>query len=275
MPYQGQLRAGRQRVLAALVASAEPDLARFGATGVSVALATQDQLVQLAYSAGSKGRELFELQRTLGEGPTLSAAARGIPIVAHLFDERDDVWVIFGREARAMGIDTVYAIPLSTGGARVGALTVHSGDLEDSHPSGDMHDRPNPMQGIATRTRDLARPGDNPLPALLRLADQLLLALLAPPDAPAETADTGIFSTVTHQAAGMVSVQLNVPIVDAIVTLQAEAYASGRDLVAVSREVVARRFRFHTDGAELFAPPAQDGNTTRNPHKETGPDHEQ
>lgn len=71
-------------------------------------------------------------------------------------------------------------------------------------------------------------------------------------------ADTGIFTTVTHQAAGMVSVQLDVPITDAVVTLQAEAFASGRDLVAVSRDVVARRLRFDRWGVHRPPdPPAE------------------
>lgn len=52
---------------------------------------------------------------------------------------------------------------------------------------------------------------------------------------------------MTHQAAGMVSVQLGIPIADAVVTLQAEAFGSGRDLVAVSRDVVTRRLRFDPD----------------------------
>lgn len=125
---------GRQRLLAALVAAAEPELSRIGAGGVTVTLAAHAQLVQLAYSTGAVARELFELQRTLGEGPTLTAVTRGVPIIAELADhsaDHDEPWIAFGHEARARGIDRIYAIPLGAGGVRVGALTVHIGPCAD------------------------------------------------------------------------------------------------------------------------------------------------
>ena len=243
------IRAGRQRVLASLVAAAEADLRQVGASGVNVTLAAHGQLVQLAYSSGVLARDLYEIQRTLGEGPTLVAVARGVPIVATLTDDTHDRWIAFGRAARAHGIDRVYAIPQGTGGVRIGALTVHVGPT--GRVGADRADSADPAGGAqlasSAPTDTPAPPGDAQLAGLLRLADRLLLALLAPPNAPADAARTGVFTTVTHQAAGMVSVQLGIPIADAVVTLQAEAFGSGRDLVAVSRDVVTRRLRFDPD----------------------------
>lgn len=46
-----------------------------------------------------------------------------------------------------------------------------------------------------------------------------------------------------HQATGMVSVQLGVPLDEALVRLRAYAFADGRSLREVSRDVVARRVR--------------------------------
>ena len=49
---------------------------------------------------------------------------------------------------------------------------------------------------------------------------------------------------VTHQATGMVSVQLGVTLAQAQVVLRAAAYAEGSRLSEVAREVVARQRRF-------------------------------
>jgi AmiR/NasT family two-component response regulator len=46
-----------------------------------------------------------------------------------------------------------------------------------------------------------------------------------------------------HQATGMVSVQLGVSIDDAFVRLRAHAFADGRSLRHVSRDVITRRIR--------------------------------
>ena len=46
-----------------------------------------------------------------------------------------------------------------------------------------------------------------------------------------------------HQATGMVSVQLGVSLSDAFVRLRAHAFAHGRTLRFVSREIVRRRLR--------------------------------
>jgi AmiR/NasT family two-component response regulator len=47
-----------------------------------------------------------------------------------------------------------------------------------------------------------------------------------------------------HEATGMVSVQLQVGIEEALAILRAHAWASGRPLVGVAADVVARRLRF-------------------------------
>ena len=50
-------------------------------------------------------------------------------------------------------------------------------------------------------------------------------------------------SSVVHQAAGMVSVQLDVSIEDANVALRAHAFAADRPLKDVAIDVVERRIR--------------------------------
>ena len=50
-----------------------------------------------------------------------------------------------------------------------------------------------------------------------------------------------------HQATGMVSAQLEVPIDEAFVRLRAHAFADGRSLRDVARDVVSRRLTLEAD----------------------------
>jgi len=50
---------------------------------------------------------------------------------------------------------------------------------------------------------------------------------------------------VVHQATGIVKVQLGVNIAEALVRLRAHAYAAGRSIEDVARDVVGRRLRFN------------------------------
>jgi hypothetical protein len=79
------------------------------------------------------------------------------------------------------------------------------------------------------------------------VAARAVLAIQA--DAPAgelaaELEATGDFRLVVHQASGMVSVQLDISIAEALVRLRAYAFANGRPLTDVARDVVNRTLRF-------------------------------
>jgi len=52
------------------------------------------------------------------------------------------------------------------------------------------------------------------------------------------------FRFVVHQAAGMVSAQLEASVGEALIRLRAHAFALDRPLAAVAEDVVARRLRF-------------------------------
>jgi hypothetical protein len=102
-----------------------------------------------------------------------------------------------------------------------------------------------------------AHPGsltDDDLATALAFADaatELLLAEHVPGGQVA--ASEGLFAqrAVVHQATGMVSAQLDVPIIDAFLRLRAHAYAAELSLDEVSRNVVDRRLRFSgSDGHE-------------------------
>ena len=67
----------------------------------------------------------------------------------------------------------------------------------------------------------------------------------APPGALATELEAGSdFHFVVHQAAGMVSAQLDVSVAEALIRLRAHAFANDRPLTDVAQDVVARRLRF-------------------------------
>ncbi len=98
----------------------------------------------------------------------------------------------------------------------------------------------------------LAEPQGDALSTAFKAADALTTALLLPEADSAELhlADLqDADQVVTHQATGMVSVQLGVTLAEAHVVLRAAAYAEGGRLGPLAREVVERRRRFHPEGA--------------------------
>jgi AmiR/NasT family two-component response regulator len=66
--------------------------------------------------------------------------------------------------------------------------------------------------------------------------------------------DSVLYRAVVHQAAGMVSVQANTSLAQALVRLRAFAFARGRPVVDLAEDVVARRVHFRNDhdGPDVF-----------------------
>jgi hypothetical protein len=63
------------------------------------------------------------------------------------------------------------------------------------------------------------------------------------------------FNYVVHQASGMVSVQLDVSVGQALIRLKAYAFGNERRLADVARDVVAKTLRFDARSAENDAKP--------------------
>ncbi|MGC9543489.1 ANTAR domain-containing protein [Streptomyces sp. UG1] len=187
----------------------------------------------LWWTAGASAR-FEELQYTLGEGPGLDA----IRIRTHVLEPdleavRPGRWPVLVPAARKAGVHGVCCYFLGVGGIRLGVLTVL-----------------NPQaRKVTERQHEDA----------LALAAGLTAALLGenPPETwPGEGetarertmwASGGLYRPVVHQATGMISVQLDVPLAEALVRLRAHAYSTGRPLGEVARDVVARRLRFSND----------------------------
>jgi hypothetical protein len=170
-----------------------------------------------------------ELQYTLGEGPCVDAYHLERPVLEpDLADPDAARWLAFAPPAVEAGVRAIFGFPLQVGAVRLGALNLY-------------RDRPGPLTD------------DQYADALVMagVAAQAVLAMQAqaPPGMLAAELDEGAnFRFVVHQAAGMMSVQLGVGIVEALARLRAYAFADDRLITEVAEAVVGRRLRFDDTG---------------------------
>ena len=81
----------------------------------------------------------------------------------------------------------------------------------------------------------------------------MLQATHQPGELAAELEAGADFHYAVHQAAGMVSVQLDVSVGQALIRLRAYAFGNGLPLAHVAEGVVARTLRFAATGDESYA----------------------
>jgi hypothetical protein len=200
-----------------------------GIRGGGVTVMTPDTQ-QVRYASDPVSARVEQLQFLLGEGPCRDAYAGTGPVLAE--DLRSPVWQeqwpAFAPAAVLSGAQAVFALPLHVGDTRVGVLDLYR----------------DTAGGLA----------DHALSDALVFADAVTELLLA------ETVEDGEGESrmladgrgehlpqraAVHQATGMISVQLAVPVEDALARLRAYAFAAGRELDEVAADVLARRLRFN------------------------------
>jgi len=207
----------------AALAMAEP----IGLTSACVSRAIDHRPREVFWASDARARQLDDLQLVLGEGPGVTALVDGGPvIVPDIRDYWSRGWVTFERAATELGVRSIWALPLQIGEIRLGVLTLNGAD-PSPHDSGRLSD-------------------------LLTICGDLSVRLLA---ADTSSGDwTGALGraldpplAVTSQAAGMVMVQLESTLTEAMARLCAHAFAAGLTLEEVSRAVVGRTLRFEPD----------------------------
>lgn len=195
--------------------------------GLSLISASGPQGIVAATSGPA--HEMEELQFSTGEGPCIDSLHTGRPVLhPDLLSTGTRRWPGFGPAALGLGIRAVFAFPLQIGAVRFGALDLYRSSAGSLDPA------------------ELAR--------ALIFADAATLLLLhhvevgGDEDGDLEPLLDGFeVRSEVHQATGMLSVQLAVPIDEALIRLRAHAYASGRSVTEVAADVVARRLRFRDD----------------------------
>lgn len=204
--------------------------------GVSVCLGSGPGGTEILASSDGMARDFEDLQLTLGEGPGPDCMAGGTAVrVPDLTRVRGDRWPVLLAEATDQAARAVFCFPLRLGAITLGVLT-----LVKARPGGltsAQGDDATVLAGALTkRFLDRGNPVF-PSPELLDPASFLHQA-------------------VVHQAAGMVSVQLAVPLAEALLRLRAHAYSTRRTLADTAQDIVARRLRLAPD--PRTSPPAAD-----------------
>ena len=194
-----------------------------GVTGAGVMVLADGVPQASLCTTGPVSALIEELQYTLGEGPCVDAHRSGKVITEpDLAAPAMLRWPAFAPPVVDAGARAIFGFPIRIGAARIGALNLYrdrSGLLSD-----DQHADALVMAEVIAWS---------------------LLSLQAHAEAgsvPSEL-DTGI-QTAVHQAAGMVAIQLAIPVGDALARLRAYAFRTDLSLIQMAHEVVARRLRF-------------------------------
>ncbi len=199
--------------------------AALGVDGIAAGMGTGAAGIVLAWGQQATSAALEDVQFTLGQGPCVEAVASGAPVLVADLATAAARWPAFTAAAQDFGVGALFAFPLQIGAISVGVLLAHRAAV-------------GPLS--VQQTADA-----------LALADALavLLVHLATPGAAgappgSDRAAPATYRAQVHQATGMISVQLNVNLAEALVRLRARAYAEGRLVTEVADDVVARRLRF-------------------------------
>lgn len=195
--------------------------------GVGLVLMSAQGSRAVLASSGEMAAVVEDLQLVTGEGPGPDAMRTGVPVlVPDLPADGLGRWPGFTRAAVAAGVGAFFSLPLQMGQVRVGVL-----DLV----------RRRPGMLAPDELADALATADVGIHVVL-----LMQSDAAGGDAARSLALSGRESVRVHQATGMVSAQLGVPVTDASARLRAYAITRERPLDEVAREVLDRRLRFDT-----------------------------
>jgi hypothetical protein len=217
---------GREAARSASLCGACVELLDVAGAGITIMGGTQTGPVCVS---NNRMAALEDLQFASGEGPCQDAYRLRSPVHTPRLDASALLrWPSFVDLAHATGISAVFAYPMSNRGARVGVLTLyqdHEGDLTEAQNDDSI--------------------------ALVEVLTETVLSLqdAAPPGTLAADLENAVtYRAQIYQASGMVSVQLSIPVSDALVRIRAYAFGHDRTVSAVAADIVARTLRLADDG---------------------------
>jgi hypothetical protein len=184
----------------------------FEVSGAAIMLMGDDGNTSALAASDDGIRAVEDLQFTLGEGPGIEAHVLGRPALVPNLAEPGTRWTTFGPAARELGVQAASGL---------GALDLYSNRPTVLHPA---------------HVSDAL--------VLAGVVTQAVLSMQAgAPDGqlPHEIDQAGGLRAEVHQASGMMSEELEIGIVEALVRLRASAYAQGRSINDIARDVVTRR----------------------------------
>ncbi|HUQ64461.1 MAG TPA: GAF and ANTAR domain-containing protein [Acidimicrobiales bacterium] len=199
-----------------------------GVTSAGIVLYTDEIPLGSACTTSPVAEAVENLQHALGEGPCVDAYRHDRPVLEpDLANPAAPRWPAFTAPALDTGARAIFAFPVGVGSARLGALSLcvdRPGTLTD-----DQHADALVMATVAAESLLIMQAGGSP--------GALAVELEA----------NSNFHYVVHQAAGMLSAQLEVSVREALVRLRAHSFAIEWPLAAVAADVVGRRLRLSDD----------------------------
>jgi hypothetical protein len=197
-----------------------PFLAALPVTGAAVSTLGDPLGSATVCSSDARAARLDEIQIDLGEGPCWDALASDSPVLRpDLQSTADAHWPIAAEALRETGLQAVFAFPMRYGRLGIGAVDLY-----------------------CDRRMALSRDDVDDASALAGVAARLVLQrALGRLDQDAPEPDDGLHRREVHQASGMVSAQLSIPVEDALLVIRGHAYATARPVREVASDIVSRR----------------------------------
>jgi hypothetical protein len=197
--------------------------------GAAISLLTAGAARQTLAATDALAELLEDLQFTFNEGACMEAARTGNPVLVGDLRHSGEVerWPMFAAAVlERSAVRAVFALPLQWGAVNLGVLDLYRlqpGALDDA------------------QLRDAIAAAD--------AAALMMLGLRTDPDqGGVDWLDHAVAHRAEiHQAAGMVSVQLDVTVAEALARMRAHAFVHDRLLIDVACDVVARRLMFTED----------------------------
>lgn len=172
---------------------------------------------------------LEHLQYTVGEGPGFEAFATAGPVLAPDLTADSGRWPGFVQAALPAGLAAMFAFPLQLGAIRLGVLDLY---------------RRRPGRLSSRELTDAA--------VLANLATVAVLEQARQDKAAGDTQLSqlaGPYQEVSI-ATGMLAAQLEIGLVEALARLRSRAFAEGRSVHELARDVVERKIRFDDPNGE-------------------------
>jgi len=198
------------------------------ASGAGVSVMAPDGATAVTAASDAEAERLEELETTLGEGPSGDAFAQRRPVLEpDVAGRAMSRWPAFAPAVLERGVHAVFALPLQVGAVRLGVLVVY-------------RQAPEPLSREA-------------LALALTFATVTVQRLLDERSGlghgqRTEALDEALgYRVQLYQAQGMVMIDLDVSLGEAMVRLRAYAYARERRLSDVARDVVAGTLRLEAD----------------------------
>ncbi|MET9801690.1 GAF and ANTAR domain-containing protein [Streptomyces sp. NPDC006368] len=194
-----------------------------GADGATLSLLTDTPSRQLLAASDSTALLLEEIQFTVLEGPCISAAADGEPVIVEDLDRTPTPWPLFGASMREKlpRVKAVYAFPVYFGDYVLGSMDL-LGLRHDALSEDALQQAPEVTDAVAA--------------ALVPAREHLLTGKEAPTWEPADETRAHWFDT--HRAIGIVASRQGVNAEDALALMRARAFGTGRTLADITADIL-------------------------------------